>query len=286
MRGALVTLICGITLLNTVAAAPNRGSQKTSMSFEVAAVKENTRGGSRWSIRRYDGGVSIVNMELSRIIAEAYRIPFQFLRYKIVGGSESTTRMLARHFDIEARTPGSITRDIPERLHALLAERFQLRAHSETRQVPVYEMRLVKQGQLGPEFRASRYDCAVALSQSPRDQPLTKENAPRDGKNRALCWGQDFPPRPSAPIEAWAGPVDVLATRLLQYVDRPVIDNSGLTGNYEWALRFAIPVTAEPTDDRPSIFDAMRQQLGLKLEAKRAPYDVLVVDSIGSPRPN
>lgn len=275
--------------VSTMAVAQNSVSESTPVSFEVAAVKENRRGygpDSRWSIRRYDGGVSIVNMELRWIIAEAYRVPFQVRQYKIVSDSESATKILARHFDIEARSPGSSARDIPERLRTLLAERFQLSVHSEMRQVPVYDMRVVNQGQLGPELRPSRHDCAVALSQSPRDQQLTKENAPRDAKNRPLCWGQDFPPRLSAPIEVWAGPVQVLATRLLQYLDRPVIDNSGLKGSYEWALRFAIPLTSEPSDERPSIFDAMRQQLGLKLEAKRAPYDVLVVDSIRSPTPN
>ena len=287
MRGALVALLGGVTVLSTIAVAQNGVSPSVPVSFEIASVKENKRGygpDSRWSIRRYDGGVSIVNMELRWIIAEAYRVPFQVRRYRIVSDSEAATKILARHFDIEARSPGSSARDIPERLRALLADRFHLSVHAEMRQVPVYEMLVVNQGQLGPELRRSQHDCAVALSQSP--QRLTKENAPRDWKNRPLCWGQEFPPPLSAPIEVWAGPLEVLATRLLQYVDRPVIDNSGLEGNYEWALRFGIPVPAAPSDERPSIFEAMRQQLGLKLEAKRAPYDVLVVDSIRSPTPN
>ena len=285
MRSALVALIGGVTFLSTMAVAQNRVSQSAPVSFEVASIKENKLGyAGRFSIRRYEGGVSIVNMELRLIIAEAYGVPFQVRRYKIVSDSESATKILARHFDIEARAPGSVVRDIPARLRALLAERFQLSVHSEMRQVPVYEMLAVNQGQLGPELRPSRYDCAVALPQSPRN--LTTENAPRDAKNRPLCWGQDFPPPLSAPIEVWAGSAGVLATRLLQYVDRPVIDKSGLKGSYEWALRFAIPLTAEPSDERPSIFDAMRQQLGLKLEASRAPYEVLVVNSIRSPTPN
>jgi len=89
-----------------------------------------------------------------------------------------------------------------------------------------------------------------------------------------------------------AGPVKLLMQRVEQYVDRPVINETGLTGNVEWILTFAwtpnAPAAVRPDApvDVPEISTALQDQFGLKLEARRAPVEVLVVDSVELPTPD
>ena len=69
-------------------------------------------------------------------------------------------------------------------------------------------------------------------------------------------------------------------------VDRPVLNRTGLKGNYAFALKFAPPQSTNPDPDRPQFMTALQEQLGLQLEAARAPVDVLVIDSVERPTPN
>jgi len=69
-------------------------------------------------------------------------------------------------------------------------------------------------------------------------------------------------------------------------IDRPVIDRTGLQGNYGFTVKFAPAGATTPDQDRPDLLTAIREQLGLKLEATRAPLDVLVIDSVDKPLPN
>jgi uncharacterized protein (TIGR03435 family) len=82
-----------------------------------------------------------------------------------------------------------------------------------------------------------------------------------------------------------AGPIASLVTRGAQpYVDRPVIDATGLTGNYEWHVSFTM--TPSPESEASSIFTAFQEQLGLKLEPRSGPYEVRVIDFVEPPTPN
>ena len=69
-------------------------------------------------------------------------------------------------------------------------------------------------------------------------------------------------------------------------VDRPVVDRTGIQGNYAFALKFAPAGATTPDLDRPELLTALREQLGLKLEATRAPLEVLVIDSVDKPSAN
>jgi len=69
-------------------------------------------------------------------------------------------------------------------------------------------------------------------------------------------------------------------------IDRMVLDRTGLEGNYGFTLRFVAAGAASPDPDRPELFTALQEQLGLKLEARREPVDVLVIDSAEKPEPN
>ena len=87
-------------------------------------------------------------------------------------------------------------------------------------------------------------------------------------------------------IEATGSTLDFLPVLLTRELDRPVVDKTGLTGKYDFTLQFT-PAASESTDSTaPSIFTAIQEQLGLKLEPQKAPMDVLVIDHIEPPSPN
>ena len=164
---------------------------------------------------------------------------------------------------------------------ALLFDRFGMRAHAETRELPVYALMPVKAGVLGPGLKPTG-ECGPA--KPPVDAP-----------------GQ---PLPCGILQAGAGQLSATGTtmqtvasaamNLASYtgVDRIVLDRSGLTGNYAFDLRFT-PVgqggAPAPTPDampRPDFFTALREELGLKLEPQRVPIEVLVIDGIERPTPD
>jgi uncharacterized protein (TIGR03435 family) len=165
-------------------------------------------------------------------------------------------------------------------LRTLLADRFRLITHTETRQVPVYAITVVREGRLGPQMHPSQHDCPVLYESGAR---ATGPNPPLDRRGKGLCWGNyDFGATMGV---RFAGPSEWLATRGAQpYVDRPVIDATGLAGNYEWQITFTM--TPSPESEAASIFTAFQEQLGLKLEPRMGPLDVRVIDSVEAPAPN
>ena len=213
------------------------------------------------------------------LIVQAYGIELTIERFSLVGGPE---KLLSTRYDITAKPPdGAHPR--PQRLlmlRALLAERFNLRTHTETRDVPIYAMTVAREGRLGPEIRPSSHDCAALYAAGGRP---TDANAPRDSKGRGLCWNNfDFG---AVRGVRFAGPIAAVVTRGAQpYVDRPVIDATGLSGNYEWHVGFTM--TPTPESEASSIFTAFQEQLGLKLEPRTGPHEVRVIDAVEPPTPN
>jgi len=262
--------------------------------FEVASVKQNPSGESRWTFNLGaprppglpatapqlgpPGTVTITNAPLRFIIEQAYSLPLQLGRFMLVGGSE---KILSMQFDIRAKPPeGAPQSQMLPMLQTLLADRFKLRTHRETRQVPIYAIVVARQGRLGPEIRESRHDCDALRAAGAKP---TDADKPVDSKGRDLCWRNiDFG---AAQGVRYAGPLAMLATRGAQpYVDRPVVDATGLTGNYEWQLTFTMRDTPDSTV--PSIYTAFQEQLGLKLEPRTGPFEVFVIDSVEMPTPD
>jgi uncharacterized protein (TIGR03435 family) len=165
-------------------------------------------------------------------------------------------------------------------LRAMLAERFRLKTHTETRTVPVYVLSVLREGRLGPEIRESNHDCQALYQKGARP---TDPNPPVDAKGRSLCWSNyDFG---SVRGVRFAGPISSVISRGAQpYLDRPVIDATGLSGNYEWHVSFAM--NPGPDSEAASIFTAFQEQLGLKLEPRVGPIEVRVIDAVEAPAPN
>jgi uncharacterized protein (TIGR03435 family) len=160
-------------------------------------------------------------------------------------------------WDIDARFPaGTGPLQAPQMMQAMLADRFQLVTHRETRMLPIYALTVAKGG--------------VKLH-------------PSDGRG-----GMSAGPRL---IRFGAGTMGDLASQLSGYLGRNVIDRTGIAGHYAIDLSFAPVNPGEPTGDAgqdlgPSIFTALQDQAGLKLESTKGPVEVLVIDRAERPTPN
>jgi uncharacterized protein (TIGR03435 family) len=223
-------------------------------------------------------------MPLLNIIALAYRIPPQLQRFRIVGDA----RLLSRRFHIDARmADGLSSQQISLRVKSLLVERFGLRAHSEVRQGPVYALVLPRAGKSGPELRRSQHNCdhykAVWLE---NHTVISQVDRPVDAKNRPLCATRstDQQPLPGSEQRRNAGEISALVKDIQPSLDRPVVDATQLTGNFEWQI--TTTPSGRPGAPFPKLVDAIPEQLGLKLEPQTGPIDVLVIDYIQMPTPN
>jgi uncharacterized protein (TIGR03435 family) len=166
-------------------------------------------------------------------------------------------------------------------VRGLLAERFNLAVHREQREMPVYSLVVARDDRrLGPSLHASTTDCASATAAGGA--------APQLPSGQLLCTTRMSP----ASINAGGITMARLAQTLSGIVGRVVTDETKLTGTYDLQLAFApeqppppgAPPPADP--DAPSIFAALQEQLGLKLNTRRGLVDVLVIDRVDPPKEN
>lgn len=231
-------------------------------AFEVASIRPHE--GAIGRVGRTVSGTSFTvdAFTVLQLITAAYNVK----DYQVEG---ATGWMLWDRYDIAARSPGEAapsTDQIGLMLQNLLAERFQLRFHKETRDTPVYALVVAKGG--------------TKLKDSGADDPKVSPGRPAQTMQIKLT---------GTPI--------MLAERLrpLPGVDRPVFDKTGLTGVYDFTLTLAPftlrvpPDPAAPAVTGPSgesLFTAIEEQLGLKLEAQKGPIEVLVIDRVERPSEN
>jgi uncharacterized protein (TIGR03435 family) len=203
------------------------------------------------------------------LLALAYGVE----RYQVIGPDW----LDSQRFDITATILRGATKDeVNAMLRHLLAERFRVSLHHETRDLPVYELTVGTRGPKG--LRASVED--------PSPLPVTPE--PSQSAKNGLP--QLAPGRPSIPITSQEGVAHLtvrtqtfaaFAKFLTNQLRVPVVDKTGLTGAYDFILDFTPEVqgaSVPSQDNGPSIYAALEEQLGLRLEQKKAPVDVLVVD--------
>jgi uncharacterized protein (TIGR03435 family) len=250
-------------------------------AFEVASIRENVSGGDNASVRAQPGGrVSVSNNSLRSIIRNAYNVQ----NYQIVGGPEwiNTVR-----WDISAKAPD----DAPPpqlllMLRTLLADRFKLAIRNETREMPIYALTLARaDGRLGSQLRSSNVDCAAIFAAA----KARGEAPPPTTNGRPTCGTRTTRGNMSTTGVSMAD----LARNLSPFAGRPVVDKTGLSGVYDLDLTWTPeqgPPGADGTasqaatsSDSVSLFTAVQEQLGLKLDAQRGPVDVLVVESAQRP---
>jgi uncharacterized protein (TIGR03435 family) len=249
--------------------------------FDVASIKPNKSGspGTIGLMLMPGGRVVAQNLPLRELIRMAYALE----ESQIEGGPGWIG---SERFDLDARTRADATVDSARAMtRALLAERFALAGHTETRQLPVYELKLARANRsLGAGLRRSGPECR------PMTMPAGLPAAP--------------PPPAAAGIALGAGaltcPGGFLLGRLsIRSVDmptfaaalwrrivrRPVLDRTGLDGTFDvdltyWSEFERVNGAPAPENGAPSIFTAVQEQLGLTLESTRGPVDVLVIDRV------
>jgi uncharacterized protein (TIGR03435 family) len=248
-------------------------------AFEVASVRPNTSGSGGMRVGVHPGGrFEAVNMPLSQMIENAYRLH----DFQIISGPP----WLSDRFDIIAKAETEFAPAAPGTLatqwlmlQSLLAERFQLVAHRETREMDIYALvRAREDGRLGPRLRPSNIDCDALMRTG---APLPPPAAPAPGMRPIRPCGMRAG---GGNVVAGASKLDVLIGNLSGETRRIVENRTGLTGAFDIDLSWAPDGSTDTT--RPSLFTALQEQLGLKLESTRAPVELLVIDSISRLTPD
>jgi uncharacterized protein (TIGR03435 family) len=249
----------------------------------VATVKQNASGSGTSFTRRLPGGTFVAsNIALRDFIAFAYSLqPFQ------VEGAPAWTGEVRYDITIKAEENVGPVAIGPTRIglalgRAVLAERFAFRARRETRERPVFALvRVRPDGPLGARLRQSTTDCAALAREAGK---AGAPWPPRSADGRLLCGIQ----QQGSTLVAGGYPMSEFQRYLTNQAQRVVIDRTGLAGVWDFELTFTPPdVAAAAVDvDTPTLFTALQEQLGLRLEAARGPSEVLVVERIDRPTPD
>jgi uncharacterized protein (TIGR03435 family) len=244
----------------TAAAAPTQNAKP--LQFDVVSVKLNKTDSP--AIVEPDprpDGFTVVNMPIKHLLGDAYGI-----RDDLISGGPSW--LVDDHYDVEGKvtsfdSPSSQSLSEAQRtemIRSLLADRFKLVVHIETKELPVYELIVDKNG------------------------PKLKESSP--DQQRGFGGRRDE-------FRAWAVTIPFLAERLSVRLQRTVMDKTGLTGKYDFDLKWDPGQTPAPQDGspstpsgEPSLFSALQEQLGLKLVPTKGPVQTLVIEHVERPSEN
>jgi bla regulator protein BlaR1 len=271
----------------------NAAANTSPYAFEVASIKPDKSGGATGFGLRYQSGSNFnaTGVTLEFLIRAAYRIEFN----QIIGGPAWIN---SDRFDIEAKPDAAVAEQLQklnrddrnlatgQMIQGLLADRFKLAMHHETRELPEYVLVVAKNG------------------------PKIREATPGDTYSNGLKLRDGTPGGPGlvqmspGHVAAQATTMDFFIHVLEQQLGTTVVDKTGLTGKYDIPLDWA-PDTSQPSvaggaspgpqgpgappspdASGPSVFTAIEDQLGLKLESQKGPVDVLVIDHVEPPSEN
>jgi len=264
----------------------------TSASFEVASIKPNHSGDRRFFVSWQPGRFNATGMTLKFLITIAYDVK----EFQVTGGPGWVN---SERYDIDAKEPDSIAQELEKlpdeqrepladsMLQSLLADRFQLKLTRGTKDMPAYALVVAKNG---AKLQAAKpVDTQPDALSGPGGHP----HGPMMRMGRGEVTGQGVG-------------LSFLASMLSQQLGRTVLDQTGLKGNYDFTLKWTPeqgggmmmagpgpggggppPDGAPPPDaSGPSIFTALQEQLGLRLEPTKAPAEVLTIDHVERPSEN
>jgi uncharacterized protein (TIGR03435 family) len=269
-------------------------------TFEVASVKPSK---GPTGERGQPGGRYTATRTVKFFIADAFFFGTPLQMSRVIGGPEWIESALYE-INAQASTPWQTSPDGPPRelflmIRSLLHERFKLKTHIETRELPVYELVLARaDGSLGPQLRQSTVDCEafMAARRAGGPPPARQPNEPPPcgamrGPARVLAGG--------LPMAQFANMLTLVMADANGPAGRDdawiVIDKTGLSGRFAFTLAWtperipeAVPPPGIPPIDPhgPPLVTALQEQLGLKLQAARSRMDVVVIDSIEQPTPD
>lgn len=262
-------------------------------AYDVASIKRTaiTSGVVEFQMRP-GGRLAVFGMSLRDLVQRAYGSDEIQLSEQVVGGPDwaGTDR-----YDVLAATDRDVDSDPRQRparmlamLRTLLEDRFTLKVHMETREASAYALVVASRDrQLAPDLRASTIDCPAFIPGAPRPPPdPVRWCGIRGGGLSGVLKAQGLTMKEFA-----------VALALHVAVARPVRDKTGLPGRYDFRFEFTPPFIHGPAPDSPGVpnpaadsgptlFTAMQEQLGLKLQSEKAPTEFLVIDSAAHPTEN
>jgi len=262
-----------------VQSQPQNTAASRAYEYDVASIKLS---------KPSDGGITVVGMmptpdgfsATNITIRDLLNVAYGVMPYQISGGPGWVE---SEKYDVEAKMSETIMKKLSQmqpndRWHAqqlmlqeLLADRLRLIVHRETKEFPVYSLVVAKNG---PKLQASK----------PADSSANGGNGHKGGKEPGMLAGiEDGMNKASFSNQ----PVSYLVPWLSLQLRSPVVDKTGLTGTYDFTLKFG-PITQPAASDSnvPTLLDAIQDQLGLKLVFGKGPLEVIVIDHIERPSRN
>jgi bla regulator protein blaR1 len=253
-----------LLLVTTLAGYGQTGAEQP--KYEVASIKPNTGGDSRFAFEIEPGGtLAATGITLKRLMMTAYNAH----GFRILGGPDWVA---SRRWDVQAKPGGVAAPDqIRQMLRTLLEDRFHLHTYSERRHMPVYELAVDRRGSKLVRVKASETRAEVRVA--PGSIQLTKATSA------------------------------TFASQLSYALGRPVVDKTNLSGEFDFALEWTpepgedggptgsglppgTPEQPASSRDGASIFTAIPEQLGLRLKSARGPVEVIVIDRVEMPTVN
>jgi uncharacterized protein (TIGR03435 family) len=257
----------------------------SAQTFDVASIKQNTSGSERGQFGGPPSRFTATNVPALRFITFAYQMQ-DFLIEK------APDWLNTARWDINAKADGNFpaaTIDGPDprrdMLRALLVDRFKLAVHRETRERPVYALVLAQPDQpLSPRLHPSSVDCAALGAAFRRGEVKTPPMTPDNTSDCSIS-------TPAGRVSFGTQPMRQVAAFLSDIAQRPVVDRTGLSGNFSAVITYMPDNGLRQTGaDQPaadpnsaSIFTALREQLGLRLDSTRGNVEVLVIDHVERP---
>ena len=314
---ALLVIASAHSDLAAQTAKTQEATPVTERRFEVASVKPNKQTLAEYisanqgnlsaapavmGIRTLPGGRMTASfVTLRALILRAFEIK----DYQLEGGPDwlGTT-----NFEINAKADGDATpAEFNAMLKALLIERFALRTRTQSKDLPLHVLTLARSdGRLGSQLKPTSEACLAEMEERrknpgqqvipPRPAARTVEEM-REMMRTPRCGVSSMSSSTSSMTYSFSGlPFNNLVSRLSSELNAPVVDKTGLTGNYDAVLEYepvrrqatlsANPNPQEPAVLMPPLRTALQQQLGLKLEDTKGPLDVIIIESVQQPTPD
>jgi uncharacterized protein (TIGR03435 family) len=279
--GCLMALVVALSVGLEAQAPATPPDPNVPLFYEAASVRANKSGERGSTIRRQPGGrLTATNMPLRALITFAYQLqPFQLV--------DDPSWLRTENFDIVAKMEGDPPPVAPGTgadphmlaMRTLLAERFKLVVRRETREMDIYALVVARpDGKPAPGLKPTTQDCAAMVAAA-RGGPPPGPNSPVTCGIRGT-FGR---------LQVGSMPIGMFANNLSGTVQRIVVDRTGLTGNWDFEITYAperpanLPPDVElpPVDPgAPSLFTALQEQLGLRLQSTKGPVEVLVIERI------
>jgi len=250
---------------------PPAGVQAKAPVFDVVSIKPNKSGSGRTSISSDNGFYSAENISLKQLLENAYDVK-EYVISGLTGWANSDRfDVKAKIVDMDADAVKKLTEEQRrEMLQQLLADRFQLKVHLQTEVLPIYEMVVAKGG------------AKITAVEPVGPDPDADKNKEFKGMGRGSMNVNN------TVLTAHDVLLDNLARTLSSRVSRTIVDKTGLKGNYDLSLTWSPDEGSAAASDSsaPSLFTALQEQLGLRLQPSKGPVETLVVDHIEMPSEN